>query len=140
MKTADFGKLFLAIFERTYDGLYICHFLWLQHVSIKINNRECNFTLSLLKRALKWVKCCMKAPVRQVFLKTSLFVVHFSKILENTLMDFFNENSAPNGRKCGFCEISFKCSINYLLEYGDKTNVIAARLLTNFTFVLQRIS
>ena len=27
----------------------------------------------------KWVKCCMKAPIRQVLLKTSLFVVHFSK-------------------------------------------------------------
>ena len=28
MKTADVRKLFLAIFERTYDGLYICHILF----------------------------------------------------------------------------------------------------------------
>ena len=26
MKTADVRKLFLAIFERTYDSLYICQF------------------------------------------------------------------------------------------------------------------
>ena len=25
MKTADVNKLFLASFEGTYDGLYICH-------------------------------------------------------------------------------------------------------------------
>ena len=45
-----------------------------------------------------------------------------------------------NGRICGFCVISFNCSINQFLEYCDLTKVIAARLLTNFTFVLQRIS
>ena len=28
MKTADANKLFLAIFERTYYGLYMYHFLW----------------------------------------------------------------------------------------------------------------
>ena len=28
MKTADDSKLFLAIFERTYNGLYICHILF----------------------------------------------------------------------------------------------------------------
>ena len=33
-----------------------------------------------------------------------------------------------NGRICGFCVISFNCSINQFLEYCD------------FTFVLQRIS
>ena len=27
MKTADVSKIFLAIFERTYDGLRICQFL-----------------------------------------------------------------------------------------------------------------
>ena len=75
MKTADNSKLFLKIFERTYDGLYICI-----------------------------------------------------------------EKSALIGRICGFCEISFKCSINQLLQYRDLTKVIAARILTNFTFVLKRIS
>ena len=40
--------------------------------------------LKILKKNLKnpnkkWVKCCMKAPVRQVLLKTSLFEVHSSK-------------------------------------------------------------
>ena len=29
MKTADANKLFLTIFERTYYGLYVYHFLWL---------------------------------------------------------------------------------------------------------------
>ena len=28
MKTADVSKVFLVIFERTYDGLYICHILF----------------------------------------------------------------------------------------------------------------
>ena len=45
-----------------------------------------------------------------------------------------------NGRIFGFCIISFNFSINQFLEYCDLTKVIAARLLTNFTFVLQRIS
>ena len=45
-----------------------------------------------------------------------------------------------NGRICGFCVISFKCSINQFLEYCDLAKVTAARLLTKFNFVLQRIS
>ena len=53
MKTADVSKLCLAIFERTYDGLHIYYFLWLQHVYIKSNDRRCNFARSHLKRALK---------------------------------------------------------------------------------------
>ena len=55
MKTADGIKLFLAIFERkrTYYGLYMCHFLWLQHVSVKSNDKWCNFALHTEKRALK---------------------------------------------------------------------------------------
>ena len=53
MKTADDSKLFLAIFERTYDGLYICYFLWVQHVSIKSNDRGCYFALPDLKSAPK---------------------------------------------------------------------------------------
>ena len=40
---------------------------------------------------------------------------------------------------CGFCEISFKCSINQLLEYRDLTKFIAAKFLTSFTFTLKRI-
>ena len=51
MKTADVSKFFLVIFEITYDGLCICHFLWLQHVSIKSNDQGCNFALPLLKKA-----------------------------------------------------------------------------------------
>ena len=39
----------------------------------------------------------------------------------------------------GFCETSFKCSIDQLLEYRDLKKFIAAELLTNFTSVLQRI-
>ena len=54
MKTASVSKLFLAIFERTYDGLYYCYSLGLQYVSIKSNNRECNFALPHVKRALKY--------------------------------------------------------------------------------------
>ena len=53
MKTADVSKLFLAIFERTYDGLHIYYFLWLQHVSVKSNDRRCNFARPHLKRAPK---------------------------------------------------------------------------------------
>ena len=44
-KTADGIKLFLAIFERAYYGLYICQFLWLQHVSVKSNDKVRNFAL-----------------------------------------------------------------------------------------------
>ena len=45
MKTADVKKTFLAIFERSYYDLYMHHFLWLQHVSIKSNDKGCNFAL-----------------------------------------------------------------------------------------------
>ena len=45
-----------------------------------------------------------------------------------------------NIRICGFRLISFNCSINQFLEYCNLTNVIATRLLTHFTFVLQKIS
>ena len=41
---------------------------------------------------------------------------------------------------CGFREISCNCSINQFLEYCDLTKVIAERLMTNFTFVLQTTS
>ena len=53
-------------------------------------------------------------------------------ILKNTFMDFF----FMNGRICRFSVISFKCSINYFLEYRHMTKTIAGRLLTNFTFEL----
>ena len=55
MKTADGIKLFLAIFERkrTYYGLYMYHFLCLWHVSVKSNDKWCNFALPTEKRALK---------------------------------------------------------------------------------------
>ena len=45
-----------------------------------------------------------------------------------------------NGRICGFCVISFNSSINQFLEYCDIIKVFAANFLTNFTFVLQKIS
>ena len=45
-----------------------------------------------------------------------------------------------NGRICGISINCGNCSINYFLEYCDLTEVIAARLITNFTFVLQRVS
>ena len=38
-----------------------------------------------------------------------------------------------------FHQLAFKCSISSIPEDRDPTKVIAARLLTNFTFVLQRI-
>ena len=38
------------------------------------------------------------------------------------------------------CVISFKCSIDQFLEHRELTRVIAVIVLTNFTFVLQRIS
>ena len=53
MKTTDASKLFLAIFERTYDGLYICYFLWLQYTSIKHNDSGCNVALPHVKRTLR---------------------------------------------------------------------------------------
>ena len=46
-----------------------------------------------------------------------------------------------NGRICGFCLISFMCSINQFLEYRHLTKVIhCSKVFDNFTFVLQRIS
>ena len=75
----------------------------------------------------------MKAPIRQVLLHTFLFIVQFSKrYLKNPL-------SVPNGRMYGFCETSFKCSIDQLLEYRDLKKFIAAELLNIFTSMLQRI-
>ena len=104
--------------------------------SIKNNDRRCNFALPHLKRALiRPIKTELNG-LYQVFLQTSLFIVQFSKTYLKTL----SQNSFINGRICGFCAISFKCFINQFLEYCDLTKVIAARLLTKFTFVLQRIS
>ena len=56
-------------------------------------------------------------------------------------MSLFYEKLASNGHMCGISSVKFlfKCSINYRLEYHNLTKVIAARLSTNFTFVLQRI-
>ena len=96
-QNADVSKLFLSVFEKTYDVPYICYFLWLQHVSIKRNDQWCNFALPHPKKALKkqsWVKCCMKSPISQVLLQTSLLREQFSKtylkILSST---FFNERT-----------------------------------------------
>ena len=35
VKTANVNKIFLTIVERSYYDLYMHHFLWLEHVSIK---------------------------------------------------------------------------------------------------------
>ena len=78
----------------------------------------------------------MLLDIKQVLSQTSLLIVQFSKAYLKTLSwTFF-----LNGRICGFCVISFKCSINQFLEYCHLTQAIAARLLNNFTFVLKRIS
>ena len=78
----------------------------------------------------------MLLDIKQVLSQTSLLIVQFSKAYLKTLSwTFF-----LNGRICGFCVISFKCSINQFLEYCRLTRAIAARLLNNFTFVLKRIS
>ena len=71
-KTVDVSKLFLAILDRAYDGPNICHFLWLQNVSIKIFWQEVKFCTPSPKKNpknpnQKWIKCCMKAPFRQAF-------------------------------------------------------------------------
>ena len=103
---------------------------------IKNNGRRCNFALPHLKRALiRPIKTELNG-LYQVFLQTSLFIVQFSKTYLKTL----SQTSFMNGRICGFCANSFKCSINQFLEYCDLAKVIAARLLTKFAFVLQRIS
>ena len=102
-------------------------FQWLQYVSIK---RNCTSPSkkSPEKPNQKWVQCCMKAPISQVLLQTSLLIVQFSKTF--FLCNLFQV----------FHQLAFKCSINQFLEYHHLTTAIAARLLTNFTFVLQRIS
>ena len=51
MKTADANKLFLAVFERTYYCLDMCHFLWLQHVSIKSNDKGFLFCAPHLRKS-----------------------------------------------------------------------------------------
>ena len=114
-ENCDVSKLFLAVFERTYDVQYICYFLWLQHASIKSNDQWCNFALPHPKEALKkqsWVKCCMKSPGNQVLLQTSQLIVQFSK----TCLKILSSTLFMNGRICGLCVVSFKCSINQLLS------------------------
>ena len=88
IKTTDVSKLFLVIFERTYNGLYICYFLCLQHVSINSNDRRCDFALPHLKRALK-------NPIKNALNAVWKYL---------SVSSFFNI--------CGFCVFSFKCSIN----------------------------
>ena len=45
---------FLAIFGKTYGGLYICHFLWLQHVSVKSKVKTVGGFLHPPPPHLKW--------------------------------------------------------------------------------------
>ena len=81
----------------------------------------------------------MKASIIQVLSQTSLLIVQFSN-LKTSSWTFLMKNQLQTGAFVAFCDMSFKCSINQLLGYCSLTNVIAVRFLTNFTFVLQRIS
>ena len=90
MKTADFSKLFLAIMM-----VYI--FVTFCGCSMSLSKVMTGDTiLSPKKPNQKWAKCCMKARIRQVFLKTSLFIVHFSKrckrYLKTPSWTFFMKN------------------------------------------------
>ena len=76
MKTADFSKLFLAIMM-----VYIFFTFCDRSMSLTLHSQTKN---SPKKPNQKWAKCCMRAPIRQVFLKSSLFIVHFSKIYLKT--------------------------------------------------------
>ena len=78
------SALFLTIFERTYDNLHIFYFLWLQHVSIKSNNRRSNFAIAPSKKSpkkpnQKMGKCCLKATISLSLLQTSLLIVQFKR-------------------------------------------------------------
>ena len=53
MKTADVNKIFLAIFKRSYYDPHMYHFSCLWHVSIKSNDKGCNFVVSTLKKSPK---------------------------------------------------------------------------------------
>ena len=88
MRTADVSKFLLAVFERPYDDQYISYFLWLQYVSIKKNYTSPS-NKSPEKPNQKWVQCCMKAPISQVLLQTSLLIVQFSKTYLKTWKDEF---------------------------------------------------
>ena len=84
MKTTDVSKLSLVIFERIYNGPYLCHFLWLLPVSIKCNDWGCYYSIPYVKKIpkkpnQKWIKCCMKAPIRYVLSQASLLMAQFSK-------------------------------------------------------------
>ena len=76
-------------------------------------------------------------------------IVFFNKQLlkKNRFFHNFHRLLFMHRHICGFCVISLKCSINYFqysikwfLEYCYLKKIIAVRLLTNFTFVLWRIS
>ena len=86
----------------------------------------------------------MKIPISQVVLQTSLPIVPFSKTCLKTLSWTFFYERKHLWLLCNlfqvFHQLTFKFSINQIVEYRDLTKAIAARLLTNFTFVFQRIS
>ena len=111
----------------------------LQHVYIKSNERGV-ILLSTSKKSLKKSNQKQLSAIRMHLSGMSFYINPCSQysLLKDTSKILFRL-SAPNGRMCCFCEISFKCSINQLLEYHDLTKFISAKLLTNFTFALQRI-
>ena len=68
---------------------------------------------------------------------------HSKNMLKNTFIDFFYEPThlwLLRNLFQVFHQLAFKFSINQFLEYRELTKTIAAKLLTNFTFVIQRIS
>ena len=68
----------------------MCHFLWLQHVSIKSND---SLKKTPKKPNQKWGKYCMKPSIRHVLLQEFLFIVQFStRCLKTTLRTFFMKN------------------------------------------------
>ena len=134
MNISDARKRFLAIFERTYYSLYICATfcgcrMSLSEVITKgaiLSSPPKKFSplKSQAKNALSvvWKYLLGRPFCRHPRLYPRL--VRFIKLPD------------PNGSIWGFCEIIFKCSISYLLEYNDLTKVTAAGLWTNFTLVL----
>ena len=116
MKTASVSKLFLAIFDRTYEGLYICHSLWLQNVSIKSNDQECTYKLPYLKRGLKNPTKNGLSAVRRHLSGMCFYghpcIVQFSKRYLKTPSQTFIRKLNSKRMHLWLLWNLFKCSIN----------------------------
>ena len=73
MKTVDFRKHLLTIFEKTYDSLYICHFLWLQQVCITSNDN-----LAISQFCTLQPKRILKNPTKMLCAELSAVWRHLS--------------------------------------------------------------